>query len=89
VRDRRLLLGSLTVVVAASGFGLLGPLARFAYDAGFDPLSFVAWRATFGLLCVLLVIWARTRRGVGFVDRGGCRRPTRSASSRSPRRRSA
>jgi len=68
VRDRRLLLGSLTVVVAGSGFGLLGPLARFAYDAGFDPLSFVAWRATFGLLCVLVVIWARARRGVAFVD---------------------
>jgi drug/metabolite transporter, DME family len=68
VRDRRLLLGSLTVVVAASGFGLLGPLARFAYDAGFDPLSFVAWRAAFGLLCVLAVIAFRARRGVRLVD---------------------
>jgi drug/metabolite transporter (DMT)-like permease len=34
VRDRSLLAGSLLVVLAASGFGLLGPLARFAYDAG-------------------------------------------------------
>jgi drug/metabolite transporter (DMT)-like permease len=68
VRDRSLLLGSLIVVLAASGFGLLGPLARFAYDAGFDPLSFVAWRAAFGLLCVLVVVAARRWRGVGVVN---------------------
>ncbi len=68
MRDRPLLLGSLTVILAASGFGMLGPLARFAYDAGFDPLSFVAWRAFFGLLIVLVVIAARLARGVGFVN---------------------
>jgi drug/metabolite transporter (DMT)-like permease len=50
MRDRTLLIGSLTVVAAAAGFGLLGPLARFAYDAGLGPLSFVAWRAGFATL---------------------------------------
>ncbi len=68
MRDRPLLLGSLVVILAASGFGMLGPLARFAYDAGFDPLSFVAWRAAFGLLIVIVVIGARLAGGVGFVN---------------------
>jgi DME family drug/metabolite transporter len=63
VRDRSLLAGSLVCIVAASGFGLLGPLARFAYDAGFDPFSFVAWRAAFGLLVVGLVVAWRVNRG--------------------------
>jgi drug/metabolite transporter (DMT)-like permease len=53
MRERPLLIGSLTVIAAASGFGMLGPLARFAYDAGLGPLSFVAWRAGFGTLVVV------------------------------------
>lgn len=68
MRDRPILAGSLIVVLAASGFGLLGPLARFAYDDGLDPLSFVAWRATFGLLIVLVVIAARVPRGIAIVN---------------------
>jgi DME family drug/metabolite transporter len=68
VRDRSVLVGSLIVVLAASGFGLLGPLARFAYDVGFDPLSFVAWRAAFGLLVILVVVGWRLPRGTGFVN---------------------
>jgi DME family drug/metabolite transporter len=68
VRDRSLLAGSLVVVLAASGFGLLGPLARFAYDAGFDPFSFVAWRATFGLLVIVLVVASRLTRGGRLVN---------------------
>ena len=36
---RSVLSASLIVVLAASGFGLLGPLARFAYDDGFDPVT--------------------------------------------------
>jgi drug/metabolite transporter, DME family len=64
VRDRSLLAGSLVCVLAATGFGILGPLARFAYDAGFDPFSFVAWRAAFGLVVVALVVsWRLTRGG--------------------------
>jgi drug/metabolite transporter, DME family len=63
MRDRGLLLGSLTVVAAASGFGILGPLARFAYEAGLGPLSFVAWRAAFGAL--VLAAYAAWRIGRG------------------------
>ena len=36
--------GFVVVIVAASLFGTLGPLSRFAYDAGMEPLPFVAWR---------------------------------------------
>ena len=62
-----MLLGSLAVVVAATGFGLLGPLARFAFDAGHEPLSFVAWRAGFGTAIVALYAWSRIARGRRFV----------------------
>ena len=41
--------GFAIVLVAASMFGTLGPLSRFAYDAGMEPLPFVAWRAAIGL----------------------------------------
>lgn len=68
MRDRPLLVGSLAVILAASGFGLLGPLARLAYDSGFEPLAFVAWRAVFGVLVVAIVIAARARRGIGLVN---------------------
>ena len=63
-----MLLGSLVVIAAASGFGLLGPLARFAYDAGFEPISFVAWRAAIGLLIVIAVVAVGIRRGGRFVN---------------------
>ena len=36
--------GVAIVLIAASLFGTLGPLSRFAYDAGMEPLAFVAWR---------------------------------------------
>lgn len=67
MRDRSLLFGSATVVAAAAGFGLLGPLARFAYQAGLEPLSFVAWRGLFGAAVVLLFVVWRIRRGSSFV----------------------
>lgn len=67
MRDRTLLIGSLAVIAAASGFGLLGPLARFAYDAGLEPLSFVAWRAGFGTAIVALYAAWRIARGRAFV----------------------
>lgn len=67
MRERPLLIGSLTVVAAATGFGLLGPLARIAYDAGLGPLSFVAWRAGFGTLVVAVYAAWRIRRGQALV----------------------
>ena len=63
VQNRPMLAGSLVIVVAASGFGILGPLARFGYDAGLDPLSFVAWRAIFALLVIAVVVAVLDRRG--------------------------
>jgi drug/metabolite transporter (DMT)-like permease len=68
VRDRPILFGTLAVVVAASGFGLLGVLSRYSYDAGLAPLPFIAWRGAFGFAFVLIVIAARTRAGVRVVD---------------------
>lgn len=45
---RPLLTGSLLALVAASLFGMLGPLSRIADDAGVGPIGFVAWRAGIG-----------------------------------------
>ena len=52
----------LLVLIAASLFGMLGTLARTAYDAGLTPFAWVAWRATIGAIGLWVVI-AR-RRGV-------------------------
>jgi DME family drug/metabolite transporter len=68
VNDRPVLAGSLIVIVAATGFGILGPLARFAYDAGLDPLSFVAWRAIFALLVIAVAVGFQRRRGRPIVN---------------------
>src|SRR5512134_1930959 len=67
MRERTLLVGSITVVAAAGGFAMLGPLARFAYDAGMEPFSFVAWRAAFGTLIVAIYAALRISRGRRFV----------------------
>jgi DME family drug/metabolite transporter len=67
--------GFLIVLAAASLFGTLGPLSRFAYDAGMDPVGFVAWRAGIGFLATAAVVWWRIERGaerlVRFGDLGG------------------
>ena len=57
------LAGFLIVIGAASLFGMLGPLSRFAYDAGMEPLSFVAWRAFIGLLAVGAFVAWQVRSG--------------------------
>jgi drug/metabolite transporter (DMT)-like permease len=68
MRDRRFLLGSLALILSASGFGLLGPVARLAYEAGFEPMAFVGWRGAFGLLAILAFIAVQARRGVPIVN---------------------
>jgi drug/metabolite transporter (DMT)-like permease len=69
VRDRRFLSGSVALVIAASGFGMLGPVARLAYEAGFQPMAFVAWRATFGVLAILAIVaLGAVRRGIPIVN---------------------
>jgi DME family drug/metabolite transporter len=68
MRERRLLAGSLALVVAASGFGLLGPVARLAYETGIGPMAFVSWRALFGLVAVGSIIAWQARQGTAFVN---------------------
>ena len=55
--------GFAIVIVSASLFGLLGPLSRFAYDAGMEPPAFVAWRAMIGFLALGAYVGWRVRRG--------------------------
>ena len=42
------LIGFAIVLASAALFGTLGPLSNFAYDAGMEPIPFVAWRAFIG-----------------------------------------
>jgi DME family drug/metabolite transporter len=62
-RETASLTGFLIVIGAASLFGMLGPLSRFAYDAGMEPTSFVAWRAMIGFLGLGAYVGWRVRRG--------------------------
>ena len=55
--------GFAIVIAAASLFGTLGPLSRFAYEAGMEPLAFVGWRALIGALATVLFVAWRVRRG--------------------------
>jgi drug/metabolite transporter (DMT)-like permease len=53
------------VVLAAACFGTLGPLSRFAGDAGVDSLTIVTWRAAIGATVMIVFIGARAAaRGV-------------------------
>jgi len=52
-RDRLDPVGVSFIVVAAMGFGTLGPLARFAADVGFTPVSFAFWRAASAVVALL------------------------------------
>lgn len=63
--------GFVIVVGAAALFGMLGPLSRFAYDAGMEPPAFVAWRAAIGFLGLAAFVGWRVRSGAtGLVRRG-------------------
>jgi drug/metabolite transporter (DMT)-like permease len=66
--ERRLLVGSLLVLVAAACFGTLGPVSRFAYEAGATPLAFVAWRAGIGALVLGIALAFLARRGSRLAD---------------------
>jgi drug/metabolite transporter (DMT)-like permease len=66
--DRRQLVGALAVLAAAACFATLGPVSRFAYDAGMEPLGFVTWRAAIGAIAMgAFVVW-RVRRGGPWVS---------------------
>lgn len=60
---QRPIVGVLIVLTAAALFGTLGPLSRFAYDAGMEPLAFVTWRGAGGFLATaVFVAWRINRR---------------------------
>lgn len=50
------LLGAGLVALAAVCFGTLGPITRFADDAGVGSLAIVAWRAGIGATAMLLLL---------------------------------
>ena len=56
-------LGAAMIVVAAVGFGTLGPMARYADEAGVSSLALAAWRAGVGALIVLLFLGAQSASG--------------------------
>jgi drug/metabolite transporter (DMT)-like permease len=57
------LAGAGLVILAAACFGTLGPLSRFAGDAGVSSLAIVAWRAALGALLVGGFIVVRAAAG--------------------------
>ena len=61
--DRPAASGFVIVIVAASLFGTLGPLSRFAYDAGMEPLPFVVWRGLVGLIATATFVAWRIHGG--------------------------
>jgi drug/metabolite transporter (DMT)-like permease len=58
-RSRDELLGTLSAITAAALFGMLGPLSRFAADAGVEEVPFTAWRAALGACFLVVLIAAR------------------------------
>lgn len=56
-------LGALLIVIGAVGFGTLGPLARFADDAGVTSLALVTWRAGVGAVAIVAVLLLRRSAG--------------------------
>jgi drug/metabolite transporter (DMT)-like permease len=57
------LLGALLIVIAASSFGVLGPIAQIADGAGVSSLALVTWRAGVGAIVVLVFVAARAAAG--------------------------
>ena len=55
-RDRLDPVGVVFIVIAAIGFGTLGPLARFASDVGFTAVSFALWRAIASFIALLAIL---------------------------------
>lgn len=53
------LVGTLIVLTGAGLFAFLGPLSRFAYERGMEPLAFVTWRTGLAALALVGVVWWR------------------------------
>jgi drug/metabolite transporter (DMT)-like permease len=61
--DRTTLTGTASALVAASLFGMLGPLARFGAEAGVGGIAFTAWRAGLGVAFLVGLITVRHALG--------------------------
>ena len=57
------LFGFAVVLLGATLFGTLGPVSHFVYEAGMEPIPFVAWRALLGALTVGVFVAWRIQRG--------------------------
>jgi drug/metabolite transporter (DMT)-like permease len=57
------LLGSVTVLVGACLFALLGVLSRTTYDVGLTPYGFVTWRSGVAAIGMALFVALTLRRG--------------------------
>ncbi len=68
-RDRNVVTGTLAAIIAATLFGTLGPLARFASEVGVDGVAFTSWRAALGVafLAVLIVIRGTADAAIGGI----------------------
>src|SRR5690349_21168566 len=78
-RDRSAVLGTLCALVAASLFGMLGPLARFGAEAGIDGVAFTAWRAYLGVAFLALLVVVRGGVGTSVAALQGLPRAGRLA----------
>jgi drug/metabolite transporter (DMT)-like permease len=78
-RDRDVLVGTLSAVVAASLFGMLGPLARFGADAGVTGVAFTGWRALMGVLFLAALITLRGEAGASIAALRGLKGRGRAA----------
>ncbi len=66
--------GAALIVLAATCFGTLGPLSRFAGHAGVGALALVTWRDALGAACVIAFLAVQRRpifslRGIPTADR--------------------
>ena len=56
-------IGAGLIVISATSFGILGPIAQYADRVGISSLTLVTWRAGIGAICVLLFMGARAAAG--------------------------
>ena len=57
------MLGVALIILAASCFATLGPLTRFAEDAGMSSIGLVAWRSALGAVLILGLLAVRRLAG--------------------------
>lgn len=66
-RERDAVAGTLAAVVAASLFGMLGPITKLAGDAGLPGIGMTAWRAALGVTFLAVLIASRGEAGASWT----------------------